>query len=95
MKIVRELIDPIVANAVAKRKDLDKVANATVHEKTLLEDLASSTDGNVFPYPLDYLSIRISITSLQCRSYFLLRDEIMSLLVAGRDTVRKPPGLFS
>ncbi|KAF8804608.1 cytochrome P450 [Phlegmacium glaucopus] len=68
MRIVHELIDPIVADAVAKRKvsdskkesgDDDKIG----HEKTLLEDLASSTDDPI-----------------------LLRDEIMSLLVAGRDT---------
>lgn len=52
MKIVHELIDPIVVDVVAKRKGYKENADAadhtTDHEKTLLEELASSTDGNVF-----------------------------------------------
>ncbi|KAF8156866.1 cytochrome P450 monooxygenase pc-2 [Crassisporium funariophilum] len=64
MSIVRELIDPIVAQAVATRKtSMFKKGDATESEKTLLEELVNSTDDPV-----------------------LLRDEIMSLLVAGRDT---------
>ena len=47
MKIVHELIDPIVVNAVAKGKVLDSSKDDTDREKTLLEDLASSTDGKV------------------------------------------------
>lgn len=48
MKIVHELIDPIVVDAIAKRKVLDssQEISQTDREKTLLEDLASSTDGN-------------------------------------------------
>jgi len=51
MKIVHELIDPIVADAVKKRKVLDSSQESGAemvdhhHGKTLLEDLASSTDG--------------------------------------------------
>lgn len=47
-KIVHELIDPIVADAVAtKRKVFSDSGKESVvdREKTLLEDLASSTDG--------------------------------------------------
>ena len=47
MKIVHELIDPIVVDAIAKRKLLDSSPekSSTDREKTLLEDLASSTGG--------------------------------------------------
>ena len=47
MKIVHELIDPIVVDAVAKRKFLDssQEKGPSDREKTLLEDLASSTAG--------------------------------------------------
>jgi hypothetical protein len=48
MKIVHELIDPIVVDAIAKRKLLDSNQDdksPTDREKTLLEDLASSTGG--------------------------------------------------
>ena len=49
MKIVHELIDPIVVDAIAKRKVLnsskESVDDTTDREKTLLEDLVSSTDG--------------------------------------------------
>jgi hypothetical protein len=47
MKIVHELIDPIVVDAIAKRKVLDssQEKSPTDREKTLLEDLASSTGG--------------------------------------------------
>jgi hypothetical protein len=48
MKIVHELIDPIVVDAIAKRKVLDSSSQEKSpidREKTLLEDLASSTGG--------------------------------------------------
>ena len=47
MKIVHELIDPIVVDAIAKRKiwDSGEGNSPTDREKTLLEDLASSTRG--------------------------------------------------
>ena len=47
MKIVHELIDPIVVDAIAKRKfwDSGQGKSPTDREKTLLEDLASSTGG--------------------------------------------------
>ena len=47
MKIVHELIDPIVVDAIAKRKilDSDPEKSPTDRAKTLLEDLASSTGG--------------------------------------------------
>ena len=47
MEIVHELIDPIVVDAIAKRKILDssQEKSSTDREKTLLEDLASSTGG--------------------------------------------------
>ena len=53
MKIVHELIDPIVVDAIAKRKNLDSNQEKILvlssldrdREKTLLEDLASSTGG--------------------------------------------------
>lgn len=45
MKIVHELIDPIVEDAIAKRKVWDSGQEKSPIEKTLLEDLASSTGG--------------------------------------------------
>jgi hypothetical protein len=47
MKIVHELIDPIVVDAIAKKKILysSQEKSPTDRAKTLLEDLASSTDG--------------------------------------------------
>ena len=47
MKIVHELIDPIVVDAIAKRKVLGSSQEKSPidREKTLLEDLASSTGG--------------------------------------------------
>ena len=47
IKIVHEWIDPIVADAVAKRNkaDLSKENAEETEEKTLLEEMASSTDG--------------------------------------------------
>ena len=47
MKIVHELIDPIVVDAIAKRKvwDSSQEKSPIDREKTLLEDLASSTGG--------------------------------------------------
>ena len=51
MKIVHELIDPIVVEAIAKRKLLDSNhqdnKSPIDREKTLLEDLASSTGGKL------------------------------------------------
>ena len=86
MKIVHELIDPIVADAVAKRKaDLGKENVEEAEKRTLLEELASSTDGMSNPLPPEYLNSY----HLSNVDPILLRDEIMSLLVAGRDTVRK------
>jgi hypothetical protein len=48
MRIVHELINPIVVDAIAKRKLLDSDQDKKVpsdREKTLLEDLTSSTVG--------------------------------------------------
>ena len=47
MKIVHELIDPIVVDAIANKKlsDSSQEKSPTDRAKTLLEDLASSTGG--------------------------------------------------
>ena len=68
MGIVHDFINPIVAQAIQKKRDAE--ANSKSLEKdpddeTLLENLVNSTEDPT-----------------------ILRDEIMSLLVAGRDTVR-------
>ncbi|KAF8905815.1 cytochrome P450 [Gymnopilus junonius] len=64
MKIVNGFIDPIVAEAIRKKRE---VAQARIvkdrDDETLLENLVNSTEDPI-----------------------ALRDEIMSLLVAGRDT---------
>ena len=47
MKIVHELIDPIVVDAIANKKlsDSGQEKSPTDRAKTLLDDLASSTGG--------------------------------------------------
>lgn len=71
MRIVKELIEPIVEEAVKKKReriassgDGRKREKVEEEEGTLLENLVNETD-----------------------DLEILRDEIMSLLVAGRDTV--------
>ncbi|KAH9483172.1 Cytochrome P450 monooxygenase 75 [Psilocybe cubensis] len=62
MKVVHDFVDPIVAEAIKKKRE----GHGNVKEKeeeTLLENLVNSTEDHI-----------------------TLRDEIMSLLVAGRDT---------
>ena len=75
MSIVHGFINPIVAQAIKRKRDTE-AADLTGLEKdrddeTLLENLVNSTEDPI-----------------------TLRDEIMSLLVAGRDTVRCFFGCF-
>ena len=75
MSIVHGFINPIVAQAIKRKRDTE-AADLTGLEKdrddeTLLENLVNSTEDPI-----------------------TLRDEIMSLLVAGRDTVRFFFGCF-
>ncbi|KDR74352.1 hypothetical protein GALMADRAFT_250207 [Galerina marginata CBS 339.88] len=65
MGVVHSFIDPIVAEAIKKKRELadSGVVNKDRDDETLLENLVNSTEDPI-----------------------TLRDEIMSLLVAGRDT---------
>ncbi|PPQ73503.1 hypothetical protein CVT24_007649 [Panaeolus cyanescens] len=65
MKVVHDFIDPIVAQAIERKRELKAVAQEEQDkdDETLLENLVNSTEDPI-----------------------ILRDEIMSLLVAGRDT---------
>ena len=68
MGIVHDFINPIVAQAIQKKRDAEtnsKSLEKDPDDETLLENLVNSTEDPI-----------------------ILRDEIMSLLVAGRDTVR-------
>jgi hypothetical protein len=67
MKIVKDLIEPIVKEAVQKKRQRAVgmgVGKEKDDDETLLENLVNETD-----------------------DFEILRDAIMSLLVAGRDTV--------
>lgn len=62
MKIVHNFVDPIVAEAIKRKKEGHRSLKEK-DEETLLENLVNSTEDHI-----------------------TLRDEIMSLLVAERDT---------
>ena len=67
MKVVHDFIDPIVAEAIRRKREVaEKGIVKDRDDETLLENLVNSTEDPI-----------------------TLRDEIMSLLVAGRDTVSK------
>ena len=66
MSIVHGFINPIVAQAIKRKRDTEAdLEEKDRDDETLLENLVNSTEDPI-----------------------TLRDEIMSLLVAGRDTVR-------
>ena len=100
MKIVHELIDPIIADAVAKhiKADLSKENVEETEKKTLLEEMVSSTDGMYYLSCICLWSVQKNKKKTYCSKNYvdpiLLRDEIISLLVAGRDTVRRAEQTF-
>ncbi|KAF8164792.1 cytochrome P450, partial [Crassisporium funariophilum] len=63
MKIVNNFIDPIVAEAIGRKREMEGTLEKDGDNETLLENLVNSTEDPI-----------------------TLQDEIMSLLVAGRDT---------
>lgn len=82
-KVLHGFIDPIVVSAIARKKAGRNVAETG--EETLLQNLVNSTEGVL---KTSILIKRIPAVFTTAADPILLRDEIMNLLVAGRDTVR-------
>lgn len=83
-------LDPLVRRAVEDKRQAEKAGiNSPVAEKTFLQHLADSTDGT------HLLDIFFSCTSIALcpTDPVLIRDQLLSVLLASRDTVR--PALLS
>lgn len=94
MGVVRAFLDPILTEAVArKRASGEKVISAGEREvqegETLVEHLLNYTEGESIILQLTPLSTEIVFTYL-CADRMMLRDEVLNISVAGRDTVRLP-----
>lgn len=94
MKIVNDYINPILAAALEKKRSLSKTgaeisvderkADEIDDEETLLDHLVHFTDGRCicFLWTVQILTCLLDQT--------ILKDEILNIMIAGRDTVRYP-----
>jgi len=88
MKVVHGYIEPIVADVLSKKRE--NVVPVEKDEETLLENLVNMTEGEYSSVSKDDAMLTPSPDPI------ILRDEIMNLLVAGRDTVSpQGPSLLS
>lgn len=83
MKIIRGYLDPIVDEALKKKQKGEEKADEE-EKSTLLEHLVASTEGvyNV-SYPMTKMILTTGDTDRT-----VIRDELLNILLAGRDTVR-------
>ena len=88
MHICHEYIDPILEEALSKKKALredglvsEKNEEEPVKAETLLDHLVNYTEGECSLY---YLAHHVC----DFVDHVMIRDEIMNIMIAGRDTVR-------
>lgn len=82
MRVVNGYIEPILKEAVARREEVSSADVKEVAEgDTLLSHLVNLTQGNAIVPPL-------SIQSNASLDTKILKDEILNIMIAGRDTVR-------
>jgi len=91
MEVVNAFTDPIVKGAIQRKRELDKArggkksvfdSDREVKEgESLLDHLIHYTEGGLLKIR------RVTVTDYSCTDEVLLRDEILNILLAGRDTV--------
>lgn len=91
MHVCHEFIDPILEEALSKKKALkeaglmpDKNEKETVEGETLLDHLVNYTEGECLAGM--YL-LSCALVLIDCTDHTAIRDEILNIMIAGRDTV--------
>jgi len=90
MKIVIAFLDPILASALEKRSVPSDVTDAEKSDEidddeTLLDHLAKFTDGNSISSP--HICLPGQLIYYWISDKIILKDEILNIMIAGRDTV--------
>lgn len=83
MEVINRFLNPILEEGLAKHAARTKAGLAEDGENTLLDSLLQETTGQV--------AARLYCSSFHsnCTDREILRDEILNMLVAGRDSVRR------
>jgi hypothetical protein len=94
MSIVRGFLDPILEEAVAKKraagmqennKKMNELGDRQVEEgESLLDHLVNYTDGTC----VQCLTVSKDLMMPETKDHTILADEILNITAAGRDTVR-------
>lgn len=91
MKIVDAYLVPILETAVAKHKEakaagVEKRSEEIGDDETLLDHLVNYTDGKWHLLSSTHGHL---LTTLGIVDPVVLRDEVLNIMIAGRDTVRR------
>ena len=81
-KVIRQWLDPLVQQALADKRKLEEMVSSPIADKCFLQHLADSTNGKSFLRKI----VSVSMTDLRLDPV-LIRDQLLSMLLASRDTV--------
>lgn len=88
VKVIRNFLDPIVNQVLAERERRTKSGvHNSIDQKTFMEHLAESTQGMRSQNP-HFIQFYSQLTRLLVKDASLIRDQLLSVLLASRDTVR-------